>query len=340
MQKRKRKMKRRRTKMQTRRRSYARSLRRKVRRRKRKKNVPAPMPMLSPTEEATHSDTYNEGYNSGFDRGHDQGYKKGAYDGGDGIVDRLLPDATMLPGVSIDQIIASGIEQLRPLWLQILNTDPVVQRIVQALMEQTPFSLVRLGDGELLTMSQETVRSIDYVRQEGQFLQYAGVSVPDLQARDQLVESVRKATVVGVPLLRVPNYQNLAFEVFRAYEIDYRSMQLTHSTINYAIYLEGRLQEVLAHRRVLIVGNEAERLAQNFSGQGIAIAGVVSSVDGMQDIPRVMAQIAAHNFDLALVAAGIPSVVIAEKIASDFGKVALDFGHLANSIVSGETPLS
>ncbi len=56
----------------------------------------------------------------------------------------------------------------------------VAARIVYALDNRQPLSLIRLGDGELLTMAQESVHDIDYVRRAGVFLPYAGVNIPDL----------------------------------------------------------------------------------------------------------------------------------------------------------------
>ena len=53
---------------------------------------------------------------------------------------------------------------------------------------------------------------------------------------------------------------------------------------------------------------------------------------------RVVEEAGARAFDIALVAAGIPSVVICQRLAADYGKVAFDFGHLADAIVKGETP--
>lgn len=282
--------------------------------------------------------SYNQGYNHGFDKGHDAGYEKGRYDGGDGIVDQFMPDAMVLPGIPIEQIIAKGLEGLQHEFVKVMATDETVRHIVHALDHRQPFSLVRLGDGELLTMSQDILKSREELERYRSFLEYAGVTIPNLEARDQLVSSVKAASLTGIPLLRVPNYQNLAFEVFRAYGIDYRQKKLTHSTINYAVYLEHRLPDLLNGRRVLTVGNKAVGLAEVFAAAGLSVAGAISPVMGMSDIPRVMEEAARMQFDIAIISAGIPSVVIAQRMADELGKVAIDFGHLADSMVSGESP--
>jgi hypothetical protein len=278
------------------------------------------------------SDAYNRGYQEGF--------KKGHYAGGDGLVDQLLPEATILPGIPLDQIISTGIGQMHANFHPIMGTDEVVGLIISALNEKKSLSLIRLGDGELLTMAQEILKSTDQVLEEGPFLNYAGIQIPNLEVRNQLVEAVRGATVVGIPLLRMPNFQPLAFSVFRVYGLDFHQLNLTHSTINYAIYLEHCLSKIVTGRRVLMVGNKAGPMAEIFTANGIAVVGAVSPVQGIHDIPRVMAEVAAQDFDIALVSAGVPAVVIVHKIASELGKVAIDFGHLADSMVKGEAPFA
>jgi hypothetical protein len=299
--------------------------------------VPQQSVQTEDPSEVSQQNVQTEGPNE-YDSGYDDGFKKGHYAGGEGLVDQLLPEATILPEVTLIDIILTGIEQMKSKFHPVMGTADVVSLILGAMDQGTPLSLVRLGDGELLTMAQETLISTEQVKVEGPFLEYAGVNIPDLEARDQLVEAVRCASVVGIPLLRLPNFQPLAFSVFRAYGLDFRQMKITHSTINYSIYLEHCLSTIVVGRRVLLIGNKAGPLAEIFAANGIYVAGVIASVQGMQDIPRVMIAVAAQDFDIALVSAGVPAVVIVHRIAVEMGKVAIDFGHLADSMVNGEAP--
>lgn len=297
--------------------------------------------------------SYNQGYQLGYNEAlensyrssaddenqrYNEGFKKGVYAGGDGIVDTVLPDLDLLPEITIQQIVEAGVEHLRPMQYHVLGAPEVALKIIQALDAHTPLSVVRLGDGELLTLSQEVVMSTDQVRVEGSFLAYAGVYIPDLESRDQLLQAVSLADVVGIPKIRLPNFQPLAFTVLKAYGIDYRHLQLALSTVNYSLYLEGLLPQILRGRRVLVVGNAAPGLSQVLSNSGLDVVDVITPVVGMKDIPRVMGEIASRDFDIALVGAGIAAVVIVQKIATDLGKVAIDFGHLADSIAKGEAP--
>ncbi|MNJ74948.1 hypothetical protein D3C77_719600 [compost metagenome] len=73
--------------------------------------------------------------------------------------------------------------------------------------------------------------------------------------------------------------------------------------------------------------------------RGYDISGVISPVQGIGDVHRIVNQAAPLDFDIALVAAGIAAVVICTRIAREQGRVALDMGHLADLFVKEEAAL-
>lgn len=294
-----------------------------------------PAAAADPAPDETHMAAYNRGY----DEGYDTGFDKGRYAGGEGLVDRLMPGGFVLPLVPVEHIVAAGLEQFRDRMWPVMGSAEVADFLTDALDRRRPASVIRLGDGELLTMAQESVYPVEYIRKHAPFLSYAGVELPDPDAREMLVTAVRQADIVGIPLLRVPHFQHLAFQLFELYGIDYKAKRLTHSTINYAMYLEHALGSVMKGRKVLTVGNRAGELAIYLGERGVQVTGAVAPVQGMRDIPRVMQSVAAHDFDLALVSAGIAAVVLVWRIAAELGKAAFDFGHLADSMISGDAPL-
>lgn len=109
---------------------------------------------------------------------------------------------------------------------------------------------------------------------------YAGVQLPDPAAREALVAAVRAAGIIGIPQSRHPSYQGLLFPVFRHYGIDYRTLQLTTSTINYELNEEGYFARLLKGRRVLLIGDKAFALARVLRLWGADIAGSIAPVNG------------------------------------------------------------
>lgn len=322
--------------------------------RRSKKSVPLlPAPVI-PIEEApvtpdfvnfvkvieTDQKQLDSSHDKGFQAGYSKGYQEGKYAGGDAFIDQMLPPDQMLPEVTVEQIIAAGVTIYRDHSVPLLTVEQVGDRIIQALDAKQPLSIVRLGDGELLTLAQEIVMPIDTVRREGRFLEYAGVKVPDLDIRNRLAEAVLKADIVGIPRTRMPNYQPLVAPVFQAYNIPFADRQWTDSLVNYGLCQAGYLMRILQSRRVLVIGNMAEPLSAVLAGSGIAIAGVITPVNGARDAARIVELAKHYDFDIALVSAGIAAVLIAEELARLTGKVAIDFGHMANAIVKGESPIT
>ncbi|WP_127495215.1 GT-D fold domain-containing protein [Paenibacillus glycanilyticus] len=286
--------------------------------------------------EGTRAET---GQLAGFMEGYAKGYQEGKYAGGEEIIDQLLPPNIIFPDLSLQQIIATGVSMHMEQAIPLMLPEQVRDAILHAMEEKRPLSVVRLGDGELLTMAQEIVMPVDQVRREGKFLEYAGVKVPDLDIRNRLVEAVNGADIVGIPRTRMPNYQLLVSPVFQAFGLSLREKQWTDSLINYSLCTAGCLLPILQNRRILLIGNMAEQLSAVLDHRGLFVAGIVTPVNGARDAARVVALAKQYEFDIALVSAGIAAVLITEELARLTGKVAIDFGHLANALIKGEAPL-
>lgn len=270
----------------------------------------------------------------------ERGYRSGIADGAENLLERHVPAGRIIPDVTADEAMEAGVQTLLPRSLPLLGVEQVFEELDSAVREGYPYAFIRLGDGELATLAQEVVLPVADVRIASPFLPYAGVVVPDLHARDRLAEAIRDASLVGVPISRQPNYQPLLFRVLRSHHIPCAGLRLTTSTMNYALYEHDYLPRLLAGRKVLLVGNVAGELARVFHGQGYHVVGVVSPVRGFGDVDRIVAEGAAYDFDIALVSAGIPAIPIVVRLAALTGKVAFDFGHLADRIAGVKTRIS
>lgn len=215
----------------------------------------------------------------------------------------------------------------------------VAERIEEALLAHRSLALVRLGDGEALTLAHDLLFPVGEARERGPFLGYAGVSLPDHTFRDILAAAVRLADIVGVTTADAEPFWPLLSRALAAHRLDLSQKLVTDATINYALYTEGHLARLLLDLspppRTLVVGNLAAPLAAALQGQGADIVGQISPVAGHRDIPRVLALTRGFSFDLALIAAGIPAVVMAVAMARTLGQVAIDFGHLADGFRDG-----
>ncbi|CAI6083149.1 hypothetical protein PAECIP112173_03808 [Paenibacillus sp. JJ-100] len=267
------------------------------------------------------------------------GYRDGVFAGGEALVAQHIPPDHILPAVAAADLIAAGFRQYAPSLTRLTSPHEMAGHIMAALDAQRPLSVVRLGDGELLALAADTVLPAAEVQELAPFLPYAGVPSSTPEIRAMLAEAIQAADWVGVPTSRAPTFQGLLFPVLRHFGIDWSSLKLTSSTINYSLHQSHLLLPILQGRRVLLMGSQATELGALLQQHGIQVTGIVPVVSGMADIPRVMQQTAGQPFDIALVAAGIPAVVLCRCIAGELGKVAIDFGHLADKLVTGELQL-
>ncbi|MFR9710163.1 GT-D fold domain-containing glycosyltransferase [Paenibacillus sp. MB22_1] len=265
------------------------------------------------------------------------GYREGLFEGGEAKLGRLIPRYMLLPEIWVDDVIAAGFPTVAGQLYPLLTPAEVFAAAEGALREGRPLSIVRLGDGELLTLAHDTVISTEEALRRGAFLPYAGVHLPDPAAREALAAAIRAADIIGVPESRHPSYQGLLFPVLRHYGIDYRGLRLTTSTVNYELNAGGYLTRLLHGRRVLLIGNQAEVLAGFLGHRSVQVVGWLAPVQGVADVPRVAMRLREFpDFDLALVAAGVAAVMICTRLSGELGKVALDMGHLADKLIKGE----
>lgn len=284
---------------------------------------------------------YDEGYDTSYNVGYYRGFKIGYLDGAGEIgkvaaeqaVTPLLPENHILPQYSVVELIRRGLETCRGELVPLLSGRQVAKRMRRALKSRKPLSIVRLGDGEALVLAQEVVLDIATIQRRAPWLAAAGVQVPDPQAQASLKEAILRADIVGVPTSRVHNHQPLLFQAFEALKVDWRRLTLTHAIINYMLQKEGWLRHVVQDHAILLVGNQAEALEPVLVEAGVNVSGAVTPVRGVGDVERVLEEVRQHRFDVAFVAAGVPAVILCQRIAEEMGKVALDFGHLADELI-------
>lgn len=209
---------------------------------------------------------------------------------------------------------------------------PVIAAHIQgALQVRKPLALIRIGDGEALTLSQGTVCSVSYVASQG-FLREAGVMVPDFTARARVADAVRLADFVGVAARRdLPNFAPLTEAAF-AY-LGLHPRRLCDCCINYALQGHGLLIPLLRGKRLFLVNRRwtawAEALKRLY---GLCVVGG-AFVDHFGQIPAALTAAEHQRFDVALVAAGVPATWLSVALARRKKCVALDVGRLADLMI-------
>lgn len=228
-----------------------------------------------------------------------------------------------------------------------LEMEGVLDQLEAALLEQRPLSLVRVGDGENIVMSQETVWPTEQVLQERWAkkanLGQKGLRLPNPKLRDEVAASLQRADIVGIlprgdSTINAPDYlkRPLTDMVFAHFGI---SPPMTcHACVNRELAQNPRFWQMLAGKRVLLVTREIEALRAMLEREpynlNIVTALPFDSYDQMDETLHWI-QNNQHTFDVALFSCGVNAVILAERTAALAGKVAIDFGKANNIILKG-----
>ena len=108
------------------------------------------------------------------------------------------------------------------------SANEVLAKIKRALLTGKSLSLVRLGNGEALALAHGILVPMERIPD---WLLYAGVRLPDEGARQELLNAVKSADIVGVSTDRVNwDCAPLLRQVFAHFKLRPRS--LTDAAIN------------------------------------------------------------------------------------------------------------
>jgi len=261
---------------------------------------------------------------------------EGLYYGGDKLVENKLKKHHYLP-YNIEEIISAGLEKLKDKKIKLKNAEEIANEIREALKEQRGYSLIRLGDGELIFLSHDLLLSSEEIEKEPRlkFLSYAGVSLPDHEARNHLTSKLLQSNAIGIPTARFPMFQTLFTKLANYHKWDLSTMNLTNSTVNFDLCnYTTLLHDILSNYRVLLIGNKMGYGKSHLEKLGYKnIVGNIP-VKGIKAVPDVIKQAKDFDYDVAIVSSGIPATLICSLLAEDH-KVAIDFGHTIDWLIVG-----
>jgi hypothetical protein len=222
---------------------------------------------------------------------------------------------------------------------QLIPTSQVLSRVLIALKQKRPFSLVRIGDGENIVLAQNVllrpkeVLKTYWVKQSDTG-RGKGITLPNLNLRNKMVKAIRLADLVGicrqkndevsVPSRYKREMTNKLFDYFHLKPSNLCYVFVNRQMVSYRLFWE-----ILHRYRTLLISKwakaYAEKIGRDYPFLKPKIVGCVDFIH-YQQIPAVLATIGKYRFDLALISAGVNSVLLAPAIAERYGKVALDFG--------------
>lgn len=212
-----------------------------------------------------------------------------------------------------------------------IQLPEIIKRIHYCFRNKIGFALVRIGDAENQVLAQgsiyknEEIKNIWWAENEN----WTGVVLPNYEARDIVIESVRKADIVGV-LHQSEEFEwrNLTEAVFSIYDIKPR--QLCYAFINTYMINNPDLIALMENHRVLLIGKAAPAFAYLLKTRfNINVSGAII-INNYFEIPGVLEEASHFDYEMVLISAGSNAVILASALAQQ-GKIAIDFGSAMNN---------
>lgn len=221
---------------------------------------------------------------------------------------------------------------------ELLTVNQVLLKLKEAIESEKPFSLVRVGDGENLVLAQDSVMTVDQVLKE-KWAKRAnrglkGITLPNLTFRNEMVEAIKAADVVGIPfynndpiLTEDRLKRELTDQVFEHFEI--QPKLACHTFVNRVFAQKNAFWKLLKNKRILLIGQWSEQSAQLLKAKpyhlNINLILPFNHNDQLEHTIDIIRLNKVH-FDVALISCGVNSVVLAPKLAEKTGKIGIDFG--------------
>ena len=233
----------------------------------------------------------------------------------------------------------------------ILNSRQLMNQILYALKKKQPLSVISVGATETFVMAQYKVLSEEEFMKHPEAVianqgvksgfDHRGIRFPNIKLRDEVIEAVRKADIVGYnTIVKTMDAGMLTEKVFEANNI--HPPYIFEANLRRVIMFsqKNRFQAMLYNKNILLISSIAEKVKEGLNQTlknklKFNIVGTIS-IDEYEDIPKVKEEISNYNFDLALIAAGTNAIILATHIAEKYGKVAIDLGSGMTSLYTGK----
>src|SRR5690554_3109663 len=221
---------------------------------------------------------------------------------------------------------------------KVLENQEVLEKIKFALDHRCPCSIVRIGDGENHILAQNSVWSMKELLKEGWVTQAnkgtKGVNLPNLLLRDQMLEAIKKADVVGIlkpddKTILAPKRikRELTDKIFAHYNL--RPPVTCDALVFRALIYEPMFWKFLKGKRVLLITRNVAEVAALLRRSPYKLSiNMMLHFDHYDQMENTLKKISIHKdqLDIALIACGVNAVVLAHKVAELSGKVGIDIG--------------
>ncbi len=208
----------------------------------------------------------------------------------------------------------------------LMSPRQVAETFQHALEEKRPINHVNLGDGEIIFLAFGRSAGFEKWPSPSDIDPYFKY-VSDSTIRDAMLDGVLGSDIIGMPARLYTGNWSEAEAVLNSFSIP--TQRICDSYTGRLLHNEGLLYEILKDKRVCLLGNHVGNLVPLLKKNHTEIVGQ-TEVNYFEDIPRVKNYLSQIDFDIAILSAGMPTLILSPWISRTLGRSAFDFGSAVN----------
>lgn len=219
-----------------------------------------------------------------------------------------------------------------------ISLNSVLDLLETAIKSQRGLSLSRFGHAELAYIGSVDFPEWKYGIDPHSF--YAGATASDKTLQQELRQALKASDIVGfhASWSHSPDDRDAARKTsILLKQLIIRPKHICDAYITHHMIESDRFWKLLKNRKVALVGRRAKEAYAAFKNKGIDVS-YITTLEGYQEIDKVYNDLSGRqDWDIAIVAAGIPATILAPKLAEKSNKVVIDFGHALDMVIDGES---
>ncbi|MGG7620393.1 GT-D fold domain-containing protein [Bacillus coreaensis] len=215
-----------------------------------------------------------------------------------------------------------------------LRLQDVLQMMKDAIHNKKPFSLARFGHAEiyysLWPTSTAFQEGLDYCAQ------YNGATAEPEKIKELVIRALLSTKIVG--LLSKEEHEFFHSETIRLLtSLDYEPKYVCSPFITHPMSKDMGFWNILRPLKVVLVGRRSLEAKPLFEKMGVKIVGT-KQLEGINQIRSLQNELVnkKDEWDVAILAAGVPATILTNQLAKATNNVVIDFGHALDVMIDGE----
>jgi hypothetical protein len=218
-----------------------------------------------------------------------------------------------------------------------LSTYEVINLLEEAINDKKAFSLTRFSHAEVSCLSWKFNRKLFNMMDN--FRIYNGFTGSAEHTAKRILKSMKTTNIVGFVRQDCQNKGAFWYESTKSllHHLHYIPKKICSVWVTHEMIKEQKFWELLYNKKVALIGRRAQEAIPYFQKNYVNVT-IALPLEGMQYIDEVYESLVNNDdWDIVLLAAGIPATILTPMLAKSTRRIAIDFGHALDMVIDGES---